>query len=161
MNHPDVPRISLPPLSLARAFQHLSSHCLVQQATSYCFRLFFTVAIATEQLEDTGNSLELLYTRYIWSEAGRDREKSSVWTPTNSWAKNGDVKVLLWCWILQQSLDYISSFFFFRGQRFRWERKKDKDKGEEKRSIFNVPNKWGKRGERKKERFHFPFYLFI
>lgn len=45
---------------------------------------------------------------------------------------------------------------FFRGQRFRWKRKKGQDKGEgeEKRSIFNVPDKWGKRGKRQKERFH-------
>lgn len=51
--------------------------------------------------------------------------------------------------------------FFFRGKRFRWKRKKGQDKGEgeEKRSIFNVPHKWGKREKKQKERFHLLFYL--
>lgn len=104
-----------------------------------------------------GKSLKLLYTRYIWYKAGQDSEKVPSEHPQIHEPRR---------WMLRfssgiefRSESSITNLVCLLWQRFRWKRKKDQVKGEEKRSIFNVPDKWGKRGKRQKERSHLAFYL--
>lgn len=62
--------------------------------------------------------------------------------------------------VLIEFLCKSTNTLFFRGQGFRWKRKKGQGKGEEKRSIYNVPDKWGQRGKKQKERLELYVYIY-
>lgn len=88
-----------------------------------------------------------ILSKYLQKQVLKPRNYSPFTNPTIICLM--DVKVYLW-----HSFEFLSQslIFFFRGQRFRWKREKGQVKGEEKRSIHNVPDKWGQRGKKQKER---------